>query len=163
MFSAFKQSVENISNSSDILEVMFLFYFDEKTFTWYKHLLDNRTSQKKQTQLGILYDMEQSFVCRELQKVQSRIKKYMTDLDRNRYILISVLNYIDKHAKDHQKLVLAYIIQRKTYSQIAKILGTSRQAAHWCVTNFYSKIAKKTDPESILFKNQYKKLLGIEI
>ena len=63
MFSEFKQAVENISNSSDILEVMFLFYFDKKTFTWYKHLIDNRTSQKNQTQLGILYDMEQSFIC----------------------------------------------------------------------------------------------------
>ena len=163
MFSSFKQVVENISNSSDILEVMFLFYFDKKTFTWYKHLLDNKTSQKKQTQLGILYDMEQSFVCRELQKVQRRIKVYMTDLDRNRYLLINILNYIDKNAKDHQKQVLSYILQRKTYSQIAKMLGTSRQAVHWCVTNFYHKIAKKKDPESILFKNQYKKLLSIVI
>lgn len=163
MFSLFKQSVENITTSSDILEVMFLYYFDKKTFTWYKHLLDNRTSQKKQTQLGILYNMEQSFVCRELQKVQKRIKQYMTDLDRNRSILIQVLNYIDKNANDHQKLILMYVIQRKSYSQIAQIAGTSRQAAHWCVNNFYNNISKKTDPESILFKKQYKKLLGIEL
>lgn len=163
MFSLFKQAVENITNSSSILEVMFLYYFDKKTFTWYKHLLDNRTSQKKQTQLGILYNMEQSFVCRELQKVQRRIKQYMTDLDRNRPILLQVLNYIDKNAKDHQKLVLMYVIQRKSYSQTAKILGISRQAVHWCVTNFYNNISKKTDSESILFKKQYKKLLGIEL
>ena len=163
MFSSFKQAVENISNSSDILEVMFLFYFDKKTFTWYKHILDNKTAQKKQTQLGILYNMEQSYVCRELQKVQKNIKYYMTDLDRNRYLLINVLNYIDKYAKEHQKLVLSYILQRKTYSQIAKILGTSRQAVHSCVLNFYNRISKKKDPESILFKNQYKKLFGIEL
>jgi len=163
MFSEFKQAVENISNSSDILEVMFLFYFDKKTFTWYKHLIDNRTSQKNQTQLGILYDMEQSFICRELQKVQMKIKKYMTDLDRNRYLLINILNYIDKYTNEHQKLVLSYIIQRKSYSQIAKLLGVSRQAVHCCVSSFYHKISKQTDQESILFKNQYKKLLGIEI
>lgn len=162
MFSEFKQAVENISTSTDILEVMFLFYFDKKTFMWYKHLIDNRTSQKNQTQLGILYDMEQSFICRELQKVQLKIKKYMSDLDRNRPLLINVLNYIDKNTNEHQKLVLSYILQRKSYSKIAKILGVSRQAVHCCVSGFYRRVAKQTDQESILFKNQYKKLFGIE-
>ena len=87
----------------------------------------------------------------------------MTDLDRNRYLLINILNYIDKYTNEHQKLVLSYIIQRKSYSQIAKLLGVSRQAVHCCVSSFYHKISKQTDQESILFKNQYKKLLGIEI
>ena len=162
MFSEFKSAIENISTSSDILEVMFLFYFDKKTFIWYKHLIDNKTSQKNQTQLGILYNMEQSFICRELQKVQLKIKKYMTDLDRNRPLLINILNYIDQHTNEHQKLVLTYILQRKSYSTIAKLLGVSRQAVHCCVTSFYRRVAKQTDQESILFKNQYKKLFGIE-
>ena len=152
MFYEFKEAVSNISSYNDILDVLIAYYFDKDMLLWYKHLVDNKMSQKKQVQIGIFYDMPQSVICRHLSNTQKLIKLYTKDLDINRNILISLLDYIDENATEVQKNLLAGFLQRKSYSSIGKLFNISRQSVHNSIHIFFKNVKSKSDIQSKLFK-----------
>lgn len=163
MFYDFKEAVSNISNYNDILEVLILYYFDKNMLLWYKHLIDNKMSQKKQSQIGIFYDMPQSVICRHLSNTKKRIKLYTRDLDTNREILISILDYIDKNSTEVQKNLLACFLQRKSYSDIGRIFNISRQSVHNSIHIFFKHIKNKSDLQSKIFKKNLNYLYNINL
>lgn len=158
MFYEFKEAISNISNYNDILNVLILYYFDKEMLVWYKHLVDNKMSQKKQSQIGIFYDMPQSVICRHLLNVQKRIKLYTNDLDSCRSTLINILNYIDKNATDKQKNLLAAFVQHKSYSSIGRMFHISRQSVHDSINIFFRKTNEKLDEQSKAFKKDFNRM-----
>ena len=163
MFNDYNAAVTNIVTYEDMLEVLFFYYFDKNMLVWYKHLLDNKLSQKRQAQIGIFYNIPQSIVCQRLKTLQNKIKLLISDLDRHRQSILYLLNYIDKYATNHQKIIMMMVIQRKSYSNIARYLGISRQAVFDASQKFLKKTKLRLDSESLKFKKIFLKLYDIDL
>lgn len=142
MFYDFKQAVSNISNYNDILEILILYYFDKNMLIWYKHLIDNYNSEKKQVQIGIIQNMKQDSVSRKLKSVKLKIMSYVHDLEDNHKNFMNVLDTIDKYGTENQKEAMALFLQHKSFTVISNTLGISRYAAYLRVFGFFKRLLK---------------------
>lgn len=142
MFYDFKQAVSNISNYNDILEILILYYFDKNMLIWYKHLIDNYNSEKKQVQIGIIQNMKQDSVSRKLKAVKGKIMSYVHDLEDNHKNFVNVLNIIDTYGTENQKEAMALFLQHKSYTVISNTFGISRYAAYLRVLGFFKRLSK---------------------
>lgn len=142
MFYDFKQAVSNISNYNDILEILILYYFDKNMLIWYKHLIDNYNSEKKQVQIGIIQNMKQDSVSRKLKSVKAKIMMYVHDLEDNNKIFNQALDIVDKYGTENQKEAMALFLQHKSFTTISTMFGISRYAAYLRVFGFFKRIYK---------------------